>query len=466
MSFHLTTRSLRPSLRMATACDTRSLAAPVMRTVIAAALIAAAPLLSSELGGSPGFLAFAAPEGGGNYMGVGSCSSSTCHGSVAPRNASNVLQNEFSTWQKHDPHAKAWKVLLNEDSQRIAHHLGLGAPEKEPMCLVCHSTYVRNERQGSTFQTEDGVGCESCHGPAEKWLGPHTARDATHEKNVSLGLRDLSSPSSQAPLCLSCHFGGDDKYVNHRLIGAGHPRLSFELDTFQAIQPRHWNVDDDYVKRKGGYEPTRAWMTGHLVQAEAMLDRLLSEKRSRMGAFPEFAMFGCASCHHSLTEEQWKRREYGGQPGVPRLNLSSLVILREALAVINPASQRVLGDQIERMHKSFAVGGSAPRDAVASLKKTLSNAVANALPGEPSDDLKRKLLLRMVRFGAETPHLPYEDAEQIAMAASVLANDIAPDGSLYKGEIEALYAALKEPRAFVAEEFTDAAKRFTARIGR
>lgn len=410
----------------------------------------------------------AAPAGAGSYMGVGSCSSSNCHGGVAPRAGSKVLQNEYSTWQKHDSHAKAWKSLLNEDSQRIAKHLGIGAPEKDPLCLSCHATYIHDEaRQGKVFQLEDGVGCESCHGAAENWLGPHAARDSSHERNISLGMKELAAPDKQASLCLSCHFGDDNKFVNHRLIGAGHPRLSFELDTFQAILPRHWDVDNDYRERKGvGYEPTRAWMLGHLAQAEDTLDRILSDKRSHEGPFPEFVMFGCASCHHSLTEEQWKKREYGGQPGIPRLNLSSLVVLREALAVSNPGAEQALAGQMERLHKSFAGGGSAPREAVASLKKTLAGTVRSALPTEIDEGLTRRLLARLVRYGAQTPHLSYEDAEQVAMAASVFTNSIQPDGTLYKSEIEALYAALKEPRAFDADQFTAAAQNFAGRLGR
>src|SRR6187402_1130810 len=59
------------------------------------------------------------------YEGVGSCASSQCHGSLSPRKMANVLQNEYSTWKKHDPHAKAWQTLLSADSKRIAHHLGV-----------------------------------------------------------------------------------------------------------------------------------------------------------------------------------------------------------------------------------------------------------------------------------------------------------------------------------------------------
>ena len=49
----------------------------------------------------------------------------------------------------------------------------------------------------------------------------------------------------RAGLCLSCHFGNQEKFVTHRMMGAGHPRMSFELDTFTQLQPAHFVVDED-----------------------------------------------------------------------------------------------------------------------------------------------------------------------------------------------------------------------------
>ena len=57
--------------------------------------------------------------------------------------------------------------------------------------------------------------------------------DATHAGNVARGLYPTSDPVAQARLCLSCHFGNRDKFVTHRMMGAGHPRMSFELETFE-----------------------------------------------------------------------------------------------------------------------------------------------------------------------------------------------------------------------------------------
>ena len=51
------------------------------------------------------------------------------------------------------------------------------------------------------------------------------------------------------------------------IMGAGHPRLSFELDAFSTNQPAHYSVDDDYVRRKGHIEGFNLWLTGQLAAA-------------------------------------------------------------------------------------------------------------------------------------------------------------------------------------------------------
>ena len=59
-------------------------------------------------------------------MGVVNCANSLCHGSVQPWKDANILQNEYVTWSRVDKHARAYKVLFNEQSARIARNLGLG----------------------------------------------------------------------------------------------------------------------------------------------------------------------------------------------------------------------------------------------------------------------------------------------------------------------------------------------------
>ena len=70
---------------------------------------------------------FALPDlphyAGESHLGVSSCASSTCHGSIQPREATKVLQNEYVVWSRMDSHSRAYKTLLSKESQWIAKNL-------------------------------------------------------------------------------------------------------------------------------------------------------------------------------------------------------------------------------------------------------------------------------------------------------------------------------------------------------
>src|SRR5688572_11334 len=228
-------------------------------------------------------------EAKGKHLGVVNCANSLCHGSVSPWKDSNVLQTEYVTWSRVDKHhTRAYPVLLGERSQRIARNLGLKEPAHESkVCLDCHAHNVAPAQQGERFKPADGVSCEGCHGPAEGWIQSHTAPGAAHADNVKRGLYPTSQPVALARLCLSCHLGNRDKWVTHRMMGAGHPRMSFELDTFAQTQPPHFVADADWQRRKGSYDAVRLWAVGQAVAGSAILDLLLDPRRPRYGPFPE-----------------------------------------------------------------------------------------------------------------------------------------------------------------------------------
>src|ERR1043165_8412954 len=198
------------------------------------------------------------------HLGVVNCASSLCHGSISPWKDSNILQNEYVTWSRVDKHStKAYQVLLTERSQKIAKNLGLKEPAHQAkICLDCHAENPPLALRGERFRVVEGIGCESCHGPAEHWIDTHVQSGATHADNVAHGLYPTNEPLAQARLCLSCHFGNKDKFVTHRMMGAGHPRMSFELDTFSATEPAHFVIDADWQKRKGTWDSARVWAIG------------------------------------------------------------------------------------------------------------------------------------------------------------------------------------------------------------
>ena len=141
-------------------------------------------------------------------------------------------------------------------------------------------------------------------GGAKSWLGPHVSGN-THAQNIEQGLYPLEDPVARARLCLHCHMGTKDKPIDHRIMGAGHPPLEFELDTFTNIQPGHFRVDKDYRERKTYAPGAKVWAIGQLLAAETFLTGLLSERFADRGMFPELVFFDCNACHHAMQQPRW-----------------------------------------------------------------------------------------------------------------------------------------------------------------
>lgn len=394
------------------------------------------------------------------FIGVGSCSASNCHGSVKPLKGSPVLQNEYYIWLKHDKHSRAYSVLRSEDGKRMARLLGIADATKDRLCLECHATYVPDEAsRGERFQIEDGVSCESCHGAAERWLSTHTDSDATHKENLANGLADIVPLPERATMCLSCHQGDKNKWVSHDLYGAGHPRLTFELDTFSALQPKHWVVDKDYVQRKEAYIPVRAWLVGQAAHAREVLRVLRDPERTKKGQFPELSVFDCFSCHHSLTEKQWKHRTYGGKPGRLKLNLPSLVILQQAMAALDPSLASTMETQMKTVHDSYQADG-APA-ALETLSRLVDGQVTDLSARVSADEATCTALLKsLVSFSARSSSPTYEIAEQIAMGIQAVLASSPVLGKRHQAALDKVFATLVSSERFDPAPFISAMRAF------
>ncbi len=257
------------------------------------------------------------------HLGVASCSSSVCHGSVKSTSSYDVQLNEYILWSHDDSHSRAYSVLMSDRSRAIAAKLGLPNAYDAKICLDCHADNVPDNVRGKEFNIADGVGCEACHGGAEKWIESHTMKTTSYQDNLKNGMYPTATLANRAPLCLSCHVGSADKFTTHRIMGAGHPRLSFELDTFQALQPPHHVIDKDYATRKPVYSRTAVWAYGQ-IEAARMQVQLVQQYFSKDGAvFPELSLFSCHSCHQSSMHQlDWSRglTTIATQPGSVPLN--------------------------------------------------------------------------------------------------------------------------------------------------
>ena len=358
----------------------------------------------------------------GQTIGTVNCTTSTCHGSITPWEGSNVLQNEYTTWSRLDKHAKAYTVLHNDRSKKMMQRLGSKQPAYESkMCLDCHAHNPPPAQRDARFSLSDGVSCEGCHGPAGKWVQSHTVN--THAENIAQGLYPTNQPIDQARLCLSCHLGSESKPMTHRIMGAGHPRLSFEMDTFSAIEPAHWRIDADWKKRKGDYDPMRVWSLGQLVAVEELLSALIDPKRGRDGMFPELALFDCHACHHPMSEDKYTART-GVGPGRIRLNDSNMLMLRAIVKAIIPAKSATLDESIAQLHEAVSGHADQNRDPIEQAKRVKAElpAISQFLEQHvwTNQDLQ-KTFSELIAQTSKDSYADYAGAEQAYMAVSSLA---------------------------------------------
>jgi hypothetical protein len=365
------------------------------------------------------------------HMGVATCAASQCHGSAVPRDGSNVLQNEYVTWTQDDPHSRAYDVLSNEQSRRIAARLGLKSATSAKICLDCHADNVPAARRGERFHLSDGVGCEACHGGAENWLATHYNRPTvTHEANLNAGLYPSENVADRSNLCLSCHLGTRDKFATHRIMAAGHPRLAFELDTFTELwrtagrQP-HYRVDADYRERKGDVNHAYTWAAGLVAESRQRLALINSSKLDGEGMFPEFAFYDCHACHRSMKTVQWRPlpRHGGVGPGQPFVHDGTYVMSMALARAISPADGDAIESGLVAMHRASGDNVEAIRAAArqldtsfASLQRKLSPALVRGR--------EMQILREVLATGAEGNYLDYITAEQAFMAVQMLVIEI------------------------------------------
>jgi Cytochrome c554 and c-prime len=191
---------------------------------------------------------------GGQFVGVAGCKSSSCHGGAGEK------RSQYLTWLQKDFHARAYAILTNARSARIAETLGLPVAQESNRCTVCHSPFqsVAPTRLAPTAHPDEGVSCESCHSAGESWLRGHTRKDWNYAMRVTAGMRDLKSFYVRANTCVACHQNLDSDVVR-----AGHPELTFELDGQSVAEPKHWRDDDPS-------NGVRAWLVGQAVALREM----------------------------------------------------------------------------------------------------------------------------------------------------------------------------------------------------
>jgi hypothetical protein len=335
----------------------------------------------------------------GQLKTVGAKSCGLCHGRTRAVDALVEEQTEFvrlseaSRWKQFDKHHVAYDLVRidleapkfdlpehvsNKRARDMVIKLGWtqGDGNFEHRCLTCHAGLDRDADLSNKAILNsvllEGVQCEACHGPGEKYtqLTEHpqsTWRAKSIEEKQALGLKDLSNSVVTAEVCLSCHLGelSSGRFVTHDMYAAGHPPLPpFDLQTFLDAMPPHWGkVEGENEDRRRGpaiqekptwaangadrpfqfqreyllkhfeidpsksdveireevqrsFERSKRSMVGAMVAQDTSL-QLLHDAADQPAVWGDYALFDCMGCHQTLFKDRSRYRAPGRVPGRP-----------------------------------------------------------------------------------------------------------------------------------------------------
>ena len=398
------------------------------------------------------------------FAGSMSCTGRGCHGAITP-NVKGIGQNEFTTWVRHDPHARAYHILTEPRAKQMAENLAvLNGGKKinaheDPKCLVCHSTpeYATGTTPELRALQSHGISCETCHGAAEKkgagWLEAHTTkqwRDRSPAGKEKAGMKVLSDTRGLAQACIGCHVGSPTQDLNHDLMAAGHPRLVFELGTYYANLPKHWR--EDKYKADPTYE-AKLWAMGRVESARASLELLAVRAKDESKPWPEFAESDCFSCHANLRPESndWRRR-----PGYrdPKVRAPGALPYNEWFSTGLPELAKSVGDSDVLRRKDFTELGrlmSKPypvrKEVIAQADLTLNNLTALSEKIGTLDPLKVRAALLAVD-DAKLAALSWDEATQLVYSLAALHAASGKSDSGVTEKFAELYKALAYPEGF------------------
>lgn len=393
------------------------------------------------------------------HLGVASCAASTCHGKIAPQAGNVVELNEYRTWLLSDRHSQAFRILQSAKSGAIASRLGIADASTASECLDCHADNVPAASRGEKFLLSDGVGCESCHGAAQTWIGSHSKAGTLHAANVVRGLVPLERAQVRAAVCLACHAGDGQRFVTHTLIAAGHPRLRFELETYTANMPAHHRVDADYRQRKSAASGVNLWLIGQMENARAQA-QLLQDRWLVAGHLqPELAFYECFACHRPVEESRWTRGRAGAdvQPGALRLQHQSLAVLTVVTGVIEPQAL----PELQQVIAAYARSGSGDLNDVRQVSARLaewldarSSWATRSFGNTVAEQIRRSLL----QFAANDQGSDYTVAEQLVLGIESLSTTL-EDARQRSSALDALFAEVRTPASFDPARFARTATR-------
>ena len=123
------------------------------------------------------------------YVGVKKCV--TCHKSEKQGKQKDIWEGS--------KHSQTFKELSSKEGLAKAKKLGVDDPTKSDKCLTCHAPeFNKKDLLQAKFDIEQGVQCETCHGPGSEYKKKKIMED--RDAAIANG---LLIPDEKT--CLNCH---------------------------------------------------------------------------------------------------------------------------------------------------------------------------------------------------------------------------------------------------------------------
>lgn len=176
---------------------------------------------------------------GGRYIGAAMCKN--CHNGEDKGNA-------YDHWSK-TPHSKAYENLASDKAKEVGKKVGVDEPQKSEKCLKCHVTAygVDAKEIKASFKMENGVQCESCHGPGEDHQKKRFAEAMKKGEAPSPITADEIKVSRSLDTCKKCH---NDESPTYKPFC-----LKERMEKIEHLDPRKKRSEEELTKLRNTCSP-------------------------------------------------------------------------------------------------------------------------------------------------------------------------------------------------------------------
>ena len=182
---------------------------------------------------------------------------------VGPSACIECHKQEGAAWQTSHHFTSYNAFHRKKEVKGITKKLGIRRVKSESLCLTCHYTVtVKQGKKKKKLKPVAGISCESCHGPAKKWMPIHNNyggkkvtkaqetpahKKSRMAKSLKAGMIHPKDIYSVASNCFSCHSVPHPKLVE---VGGHKAGSDFELVSWSQGEVRHSYLNSSDKKNR------------------------------------------------------------------------------------------------------------------------------------------------------------------------------------------------------------------------